>query len=126
MVHLVGQVNVDPGVMNDIMFNNFDPLPLISVKNISSGGPSSFDLKQNYPNPFNPRTKIDYTLRLPQNFALKVYDSTGSLVTILDQGFKDAGEYSAYLDGRSHASDVYYANLESGTYRRTIKMMLIK
>lgn len=120
------QLNVNPGVMNDIMFNNFDPLPLISVKNISSGGPSSFDLKQNYPNPFNPKTKIDYTLRLPQNFALKVYDVTGSLVAILDQGFKDAGEYSAYFDGRSHASGVYYANLESGTYRRTIKMMLIK
>lgn len=57
---------------------------------------------------------------------LKVYDTTRSFVTILDQGFKDAGEYSAYFDGRSHASGVNYINLESGTYRRTIKMMLTK
>jgi len=119
-------LNVEPGTMNDIMLNNFDTLPLVAVNSISSGGPSSFDIKQNYPNPFNPGTRIDYTLRRPQSFALKVYDSIGRQVTILDQGFKDAGEYTAYFDGRNHASGVYYTNLESGSYRRTIKMILIK
>lgn len=120
------QLGVNPGLMNDIMFKSFDPLPLISVKNISSGGPGSFDIKQNYPNPFNPTTRIDYTLRLPQSFALKIYDANGSLVKILDKGYKDAGEYTAYFDARGYASGVYYANLESGTYRRTIKMLLLK
>lgn len=119
-------LSADPGVMEDIMYKDFDTLPLVSVNNISSGGPSSFDMKQNYPNPFNPRTRIDYILRRPQSFALKVYDTVGRQVAILDQGYREAGEYTAYFDGRAHASGVYYANLESGSYRRTIKMVLIK
>jgi hypothetical protein len=112
--------------MNDIIFKDFETIPLVSINSLSSGGPRSFDLKQNYPNPFNPSTRIDYTLRRPQNFALKVYDAVGRQVAILDQGYKAAGEYTVYFDGRSHASGVYYANLESGSYRRTVKMVLVK
>ena len=119
-------LSVDPETMNDIMFKNFETLPLVSVNSISSGGPSSFELKQNYPNPFNAGTQIVYILRRPQSFALKVYDAVGRQVAILDQGFKEAGEYTAYFDARSHASGVYYANLESGSYRRTVKMVLLK
>ena len=102
------------------MLKEFDTLPLISVKSITSGGPQAFTLDQNYPNPFNPVTKINYTLRVPQIISLKVFDATGAEVATLDKGYKEEGVYNATFGGGN------FARLVSGSYRRTIKMTLVK
>jgi uncharacterized protein (DUF1501 family) len=120
------QLNAGPEEMDDILFKNFDTLPLVSVKHITSGGPRAFELKQNYPNPFNPITQISYTLRLPQSISLKVYDTNGRLVKTLFQGHKDAGTFFEYFGGNQYPSGIYYCHLVSGSYRKTIKMTLLK
>ena len=105
---------------------SFETLPLISVKHITSGGPRAFELNQNYPNPFNPRTQISYTLRLPQQISLKIFDANGRLVKTLFKGYRDAGVYSEIFGGNEYPSGIYYCHLVSGSYRKTIKMSLIK
>jgi len=120
------QLNAGPEEMDNILFKDFETLPLISVKNITSGGPRAFELNQNYPNPFNPKTQIGYTLRLPQEISLKVYDANGRLVKTLFVGRKDAGTYYEVFGGSQYPSGIYYCHLISGSYRKTIKMTLVK
>jgi len=123
---LQDQLGMSADKMNDVLFRSFDTLPLIAVKHAASGGPVSFSLFQNYPNPFNPATRIDYRLRLPQYIRLVVYDSTGGEVVTLDQGWKEAGSYAkTFGDGR-YPTGVYYCRLISGSYKQTIKMILLK
>lgn len=120
------QLGAGPEEMDNILFKEFDTLPLISVKHITSGGPRAFELNQNYPNPFNPRTRISYTLRLPQIISLKVHDAAGREIETLFKGYKEAGTYQISFGGNKYPSGIYYCHLISGSYRKTIKMMLIK
>ncbi len=115
-----------PDDMENILFKNFETLPLVSVKHISSGGPRAFELNQNYPNPFNPSTRITYTLRLPQVISLKIFDVNGRLVKTLFNGYKEAGTFHEFFGGLKYPSGVYYCQLISGSYRKTIKMSLLK
>ena len=119
-------LDAEPDDMQKILFKEFESLPLVSVKHLTSGGPRAFELLQNYPNPFNPVTTIRYTLRLPQVISLKVYDPVGREVVTLAEGYKDAGNYSATFGGNRYPSGIYYCHLVSGSYRKTIKMTLVK
>ena len=120
------QLGAGPDNMNEILFKNFESLPLIAVKNAAAGGPKAFQIQQNYPNPFNPQTHITYTLRLPQVISLKVFDVTGREVATLQEGYQEAGTYTATFGGFNFSSGVYYCHLVSGSYRKTIKMTLVK
>jgi len=123
---LQDQLGMSADKMEDVLFKNFETLPLIAVKHAASGGPVSFSLYQNYPNPFNPATRIDYTLKIPQFIKLVVYDPTGAEVLTLDQGWKEAGSYSATFGDGRYPSGIYYCRLISGSYKQTIKMILLK
>ncbi len=123
---LQDQLGMSADKMGDVLFRNFETLPLISVKHASAGGPISFSLRQNYPNPFNPATTINYQLRIPQFIRLVVFDPTGAEVVTLDQGWKDAGSYSATFGNGKYPSGVYYCRLISGSYKQTVKMVLMK
>jgi len=123
---LQDQLGMSADKMNDVLFKSFGTLPLIAVKHAASGGPISFSLFQNYPNPFNPATSVDYNLRVPQYIRLVVYDSTGGEVVTLDQGWKEAGSYSVTFGNGRYPSGVYYCRLISGSYKQTIKMILLK
>ncbi len=123
---LQDQLGMSADKMGEVLFRSFNTLPLITIKSATSGGPVSFSLYQNYPNPFNPATRIDYQLKIAQFIKLVVYDTTGAEVVTLDQGWKEAGSYSkTFGDGR-YPSGIYYCRLNSGSYKQTIKMILIK
>jgi subtilisin-like proprotein convertase family protein len=88
--------------------------------------PFTYRLSQNYPNPFNPVTTIKYGLPKYGNTKLVVYDITGRVVKTLVNEFKDAGTYEVTFDASNFASGVYFYTLESGTYKETKKMLLVK
>jgi len=71
-----------------------------------------FRLEQNYPNPFNGMTKIDYSLSMPDNVSLQVYDILGEQIFFKDLGFHEAGSYSYLLDSKKISS----TQLTSGVY----------
>lgn len=93
--------------------------------------PRLFDLRQNYPNPFNPATVIRYTVNKPSPVILKIYDMQGRLIKILEDGQKDAGEYSLGWDAtdqtsRAVSSGIYLYYLKiSGDFLQK-KMVLIR
>jgi hypothetical protein len=88
-----------------------------------------------YPNPFNPETEI--RIGIPVDLAergervtVRVYDVTGALVRTLHEG-RASDELTVGWDGRDAtgnrvASATYYAAIEVGQERQTLKLVLLK
>jgi hypothetical protein len=78
------------------------------------------------PNPFNPITRVSYYLPERQRIRLSVYDVSGSLIAVIDDGVRGAGEHTVEWNARGVASGVYFSRLEAGVYTRTQKMILLR
>lgn len=81
------------------------------------------------PNPFRIETTIRYELAEPAFVQLRLYDTSGRLIRILDSGERSAGSHSASLsaaDGSQPplAPGVYYARLEAATQQRVRAVVL--
>lgn len=75
-------------------------------------------LLPNVPNPFNPSTDIRYELPAEAQVEVSVYDLSGRLVRVLEQGIRPAGENSVRWDGRddqggAQASGLYFVRLNA-------------
>jgi hypothetical protein len=89
--------------------------------------PKQFSLSQNYPNPFNPVTKIAYNIPFDAKVKLVVYDILGrEIVRLINDELKIAGSYTIEFNGTNLPSGVYFYRLESGNYKESKKMVLIK
>ena len=114
----------------------------VFVKNISKEIPKSFSLFQNYPNPFNPFTIIKYMIaengKSPATTGaknakmengvviLRVYDILGKEVTTLVNEKQSPGTYEVTFYGSQYSSGIYFYKLETGNYRESKRMILIK
>jgi photosystem II stability/assembly factor-like uncharacterized protein len=87
---------------------------------------NDFTLNQNYPNPFNPSTRISFSI--PQNsfVTLKVFDVLGNEVETLVNRDLSAGSYDLEFVSTNLTSGVYFYNLTSGEFTKTMKMILSK
>ena len=101
----------------------FTNVSSVLSKNIS---PLKFNLLQNYPNPFNPSTTIEFSLPQTSHVSLKVYDITGKEVASLVNEVKTAGNYKVNFNASSLASGVYFYKIQSGSFIKTNKMILMK
>jgi len=88
--------------------------------------PNSFDLKQNYPNPFNPETVIKYQLPEKCQVTIRVFNSIGKEVALLENQIKEAGYHQVIFEGSKFASGVYYYRIKAGNFVKTNKMLLVK
>jgi hypothetical protein len=93
---------------------------------MASLAPVSFDLEGAHPNPFNPSTVIRYQMPEARLVSLKVYDTTGRLVTTLVNGFCEAGTHEVTFDGSSKSSGLYFVRMQAGNYTAVQKMLLLK
>ncbi|HEX5131058.1 MAG TPA: FlgD immunoglobulin-like domain containing protein [Candidatus Krumholzibacteria bacterium] len=93
-------------------------------------------LDQNYPNPFNPTTTIPFVVggtpgAGPQRVVLRVYDTTGALVTTVLDDELPPGSHTASWDGASStgkpvASGVYFARLSCAGETFSQRLVLLK
>jgi hypothetical protein len=88
--------------------------------------PSVFSLNQNYPNPFNPSTVIAYSIPKASNVKLSVYNAIGQVVDVLENGYKEAGNYTISFNASALSSGIYFYKLEAGQNSQIRKMMLVK
>jgi len=93
--------------------------------------PQGYALDQNYPNPFNAQTNIRYRIGEYGRATLKIFNIRGQQVSSLVDGGQNAGWHQARWDGRDGdgrqvASGIYFCRLETGGYRRTVKMVLVR
>ncbi|RPI19192.1 MAG: T9SS C-terminal target domain-containing protein [Ignavibacteriae bacterium] len=95
--------------------------------NEENNEPVTFSLSQNYPNPFNPSTDIKFSIPFSSFVSLKIYNMLGEEVAgLINNEFKETGNYSVRFDGSNLASGVYFYKLEAGLLTSTKKMILIK
>jgi uncharacterized protein (DUF1501 family) len=123
---LTQQIGMPIDRMPEVLMNDYQTLPLISEKAGTQSGPTAFTLYQNYPNPFNPTTTISYFLRVPQSVKLDIYSAAGEKLATLVNEYQDFGNHSVTFNAKSYPSGIYFAQLDSGAYRKTIKMSLVK
>lgn len=84
-----------------------------------------------YPNPFNPQTTLSFSLDLPTDGQLAVYDLAGRQVAVLARGAFASGEHTASWDGRDDGgravpSGVYVARLRATTGTVSTKLNLVR
>jgi len=94
----------------------------------------TFTLSQNYPNPFNPTTLIEFSTPINSEgntTSLIVYNSLGQKVTTLLNNSISSGSHKIFWDGKDSngnvlSSGVYLYVLQSGNFRQTKQMILVK
>lgn len=102
-----------------------------SVEQTQGELPETFVLEQNYPNPFNPGTSIRYEIPRAAHVTITVLDALGRTVRMLVDENVSAGPHSVAWDGRDRkglraASGLYFYQLDTGGFRQTAKMLLLK
>jgi hypothetical protein len=80
------------------------------IKDGVNTNPTDFLLQQNFPNPFNPNTIISYSLPSSSNVKLIVYNTLGQTVKVLENGFKNAGNYSINFNASDSPAEYISTN----------------
>ena len=93
--------------------------------------PNKFTLSQNYPNPFNPTTTINYSIPSNSNgktaqVKMVVFDILGREVATLVNREQSAGSYSVKFNASRLSSGIYFYKLQSGSFVKSKKMILMK
>ncbi len=103
----------------------------VGEKISQSVSPAVFNLAQNLPNPFANRTVIQYSLPKETEVCLKVYNSTGRVVTTLVQGKQQAGIYNVVWNVRNVPKEqlpagTYFYRLKAGEFTAIRKMVKLE
>ena len=98
---------------------------------ISSNLPNNFFLFNNYPNPFNPSTTISYNLPIDSYVNISIFDVLGRSIKTLINKHMRAGKNFVHWNGLNDqgklvAGGVYIYTIESGDYKESKKMILLK
>lgn len=84
------------------------------------------DLYQNKPNPFNNSTIIGFNLNKDETIKLKIFDSTGKVVSdYCQKGVKGYNEIEVNLEHLPYSS-LYYYQLNTAQKTLTKKMLRVK
>jgi glucose/arabinose dehydrogenase len=94
--------------------------------NVMLNTPTVYSLEQNYPNPFNPSTLIRYKLPIEGQVSLKIYDVLGNEIETLVNKQQTAGNYEVNFDASLLSNGIYFYQLTTNGFSKTLKMILLK
>jgi hypothetical protein len=76
------------------------------------------------PNPFATGTTIDFSLSQSDRYTIILYDSRGRRITVLKQGWGEAGIRNAVsIDGSHLANGLYLVKIQTGREIQTLKLL---
>lgn len=108
------------------VINGFKTGTAVGVKE-EKNLPSETTLEQNYPNPFNPYTTIKFSLEKDDEILLKIFNTLGSEVSTLAEGYYSAGTHIVSWDATDFSSGIYFYKLIIGSGNTfTRRMVLVK
>ncbi len=123
---------VDKTTLQNVMFKNFQSLPIIqagtncvSTDITAINKASGQNLITNYPNPFSSRTTIKYT-SAGGHVLIQVFNTQGKLITTLQDGIKPVGTYNVDFENRYYPPGVYYARLQNEDLQQVRNMMIVR
>ncbi len=101
----------------------YNPIGIINISSVAD----EFTLSQNYPNPFNPVTQIKFSVAKPSMVRIKIFDITGTEVSVAVNGHFKTGSYQVDFNASNLSSGVYFYSLfADGSRIETKKMLLVK
>lgn len=83
-------------------------------------------LGQNSPNPFNPSTTITFAISSAGHVRMGLYDLKGHLLALLVDSNLSSGRHSLVFHPDRLPSGVYFYRIESGSFRETRRLTLLK
>ena len=76
------------------------------------------------PNPFVNSTTVDFSLSQSDRYSVTLYDSKGSRIRVIRQGWAEAGVRNAIrIDGTHLANGLYLVKIQTGWYIQTLKLL---
>jgi len=123
------QITLQPGefrLYTSVRIPPAEPGLLTSVDSSKEILPETFELYQNYPNPFNPNTNLKFALPVKSFVRIKIYDILGNEITTLVNEEKSAGFHEIEFMANQLSSGIYFAQMEAGSFKKSIKMILMK
>jgi hypothetical protein len=97
-----------------------------AVEDRISQVPRKIELFQNYPNPFNASTIIQYYLLQGEYVNLKIYNMLGQEVAVIVNGNQKSGRHKIEFQSNTLASGIYIYTLQTGTFRESRRMIILK
>ena len=93
--------------------------------------PHEYSLKQNYPNPFNPSTTIKYQIAKSEFVNISIFDLNGNKINNILNQYSKAGKGSVSWNGKNGmgqnvSGGIYLYTIETPTFSKTKKMILLK
>ena len=93
--------------------------------------PTEFALHAAAPNPFNPTTTLKYDVAHSERVTITIYNIKGKRVRILYDDHRNRGQYEISWDGRDMnglliSTGVYFIQLQSKTFQKTVKVLFLK
>ena len=79
-----------------------------------------------YPNPFNPMTNIAWSIPVPGDVRINIYDVRGRKIASTTRYNQPAGEGSYTLDAQGFGSGIYFVKICSGSNSVVRKAVLLK
>jgi hypothetical protein len=110
---------------NDVYVIRTGPLVISNTEDQPPAMPTEFNLAA-YPNPFNPATTLQFSLPVPGQTVIQLFNAEGQLVQRISDGFYSAGAHVVTVDGSHLASGTYFARLSSGPTMITRRLLLVK
>ncbi|KQC03821.1 MAG: hypothetical protein APR54_09100 [Candidatus Cloacimonas sp. SDB] len=80
-------------------------------------------LTGNHPNPFNPNTTILFSIKATETGKLRIFNLIGKL--ILEKQF-GSGSHEFFWNAAEQTSGIYFYSLETDSYKKINKMILLK
>jgi hypothetical protein len=105
--------------------------PLSATLDQSAAAPERLRLGQNYPNPFNPATTFAYTLDVPGDITISIFDPEGKLLRQATRRHRTLGTFRYSWNGKDERgvplpSGVYIYQVQTDETRIARKMILLK
>ncbi|NQU04970.1 MAG: T9SS type A sorting domain-containing protein [Calditrichaeota bacterium] len=117
-------IEVDGNESVEVLLSGRGVLEIVNEDNVQQ--PGIFRLFPIHPNPFNSTTTIRYSLPMPTDVSLKVYNSIGQEVMTLISGFRQSGVHTSEISANNLPSGLYFVQLKASDQVFTQKVMLIR
>jgi hypothetical protein len=105
-----------------------DYLPTWIMTNVTSSTEfiPAYKLYDAYHNPFNPVTTISFDLPVNTHVDLSIFDVSGKLIERILSNELTAGSYKIIWNASGFSSGVYFVRFESGSFKMSRKLLLVK
>ncbi len=97
-------------------------IDLCPTTSMSEGANSDLHL-QCFPNPFNEKIEIQFTLSIPADVVLQIYNPLGQLILKRENRRMEKGVQRIIIDGATLADGIYYCHLITNQDSVTIKLI---